>query len=80
VTDQPCREWVTHGNLVSMQSEHCEMHTAAPRMVKMSEAVHNVSININELVFSKFTTKVISHIVRATETSMLFMEQKDQIT
>jgi hypothetical protein len=46
VTDQPSRGWAIHGNLASMQSEHCEMHTAAPMMVKMSEAIHNISVHM----------------------------------
>jgi len=67
VIDQPCREWAVHGNLDSVQLEHCAMHTVAPRTVKMSEAVHNISININDLVFSKPTTKIKFHIVRDTD-------------
>jgi hypothetical protein len=45
VTGQPSRGWGVHGSHVSVQSKHCEMHTAAPGMVKMSEAVHNVKFH-----------------------------------
>jgi hypothetical protein len=44
VTDQPSRGWAIRGSLASVQSEHCGMHIAAPVMVKMSEAIHNISV------------------------------------
>lgn len=51
VTDQPSRGWAIHGNLASVQSENCEKHTVAPVMVKMSEAIHNISAAVYTYIY-----------------------------